>query len=106
MTYTIAQPCVDVMDQACVSVCPVDCIHFEEGVDRTLYIDPDECIDCGACEPECPVAAIFPEDSVPADQIEATPPSTPSGSRTATRPAPRSTSGTPPDALLMGLTPC
>jgi NAD-dependent dihydropyrimidine dehydrogenase PreA subunit len=55
------------MDQACVSVCPVDCIHFDEGVDRTLYIDPDECIDCGACEPECPVNAIFPEDSVPAD---------------------------------------
>jgi NAD-dependent dihydropyrimidine dehydrogenase PreA subunit len=67
MTYTIAEPCVDVMDQACVSVCPVDCIHFEEGVDRTLYIDPDECIDCGACEPECPVAAIFPADSVPAE---------------------------------------
>jgi NAD-dependent dihydropyrimidine dehydrogenase PreA subunit len=67
MTYTIAEPCVDVMDQACVSVCPVDCIHFDEGVDRTLYIDPDECIDCGACEPECPVAAIFPADSVPAE---------------------------------------
>jgi len=72
MTYTIAEPCVDVMDQACVSVCPVDCIHFEQGVDRTLFIDPDECIDCGACEPECPVAAIFPEDSVPADQTKYT----------------------------------
>lgn len=54
----IAQPCVDTMDRACVAVCPVDCIHFEEGVDRSLYIDPDECIDCGACEPECPVSAI------------------------------------------------
>jgi NAD-dependent dihydropyrimidine dehydrogenase PreA subunit len=72
MTYVIAQPCVDTMDQACVSVCPVDCIHFEEGVDRTLFIDPDECIDCGACEPECPVSAIFPEDSVPADQAKYT----------------------------------
>ena len=72
MTYTIAEPCVDVMDQACVAVCPVDCIQFEEGVDRTLYIDPDECIDCGACEPECPVAAIYPEDSVPADQAKYT----------------------------------
>ena len=72
MTYVIAEPCVDVMDQACVSVCPVDCIQFEEGVDRTLYIDPDECIDCGACEPECPVAAIYPEDSVPADQAKYT----------------------------------
>ena len=68
MTYIIAEPCVDTMDQSCVSVCPVDCIHFEEGVDRSLFIDPDECIDCGACEPECPVTAIFPEDSVPADQ--------------------------------------
>ncbi len=65
MTYVIAEPCVDVMDKACVDVCPVDCIHFEEGVDRTLYIDPDECIDCGACEPECPVQAIFTEDAVP-----------------------------------------
>jgi ferredoxin len=67
MTYVIAEPCVDVRDQACVAVCPVDCIKYEEGVDRTLYIDPNECIDCGACEPECPVAAIFPEDSVPAE---------------------------------------
>jgi ferredoxin len=66
MAYIIAEPCVDVMDQACVSVCPVDCIHFDEGVDRTLYIDPDECIDCGACEPECPVNAIFVEDALPA----------------------------------------
>jgi NAD-dependent dihydropyrimidine dehydrogenase PreA subunit len=59
MTYVIAEPCVDVMDQACVAVCPVDCIHFDEGTDRILYIDPNECIDCGACEPECPVTAIF-----------------------------------------------
>jgi NAD-dependent dihydropyrimidine dehydrogenase PreA subunit len=65
MTYTIAEPCIDVIDQACVAVCPVDCIHFEAGVDRILYIDPNECIDCGACEPECPVNAIFPEDQVP-----------------------------------------
>jgi NAD-dependent dihydropyrimidine dehydrogenase PreA subunit len=64
MTYVIAEPCVDVLDQSCVSVCPVDCIHFDEGVDRILYIDPDECIDCGACVPVCPVEAIFPE-SVP-----------------------------------------
>jgi NAD-dependent dihydropyrimidine dehydrogenase PreA subunit len=68
MTYIISQPCVDTLDQSCVAVCPVDCIHFDEGVDRILYIDPDECIDCGACEPECPVTAIFPEDSTPADQ--------------------------------------
>jgi len=65
MTYVIAEPCVDVVDQACVAVCPVDCIHWEEGVDRMLYIDPDECIDCGACEPECPVEAIFTEEDLP-----------------------------------------
>ena len=63
MTYVIAEPCIDVLDISCVSVCPVDCIHYEEGVDRKLFIDPNECIDCGACEPECPVNAIFPEES-------------------------------------------
>jgi NAD-dependent dihydropyrimidine dehydrogenase PreA subunit len=72
MTYVITEPCIDVLDLSCVSVCPVDCIHYEEGVDRKLFIDPDECIDCGACEPECPVTAIYPEDSVPADQAEYT----------------------------------
>ena len=67
MTYVIAEPCIDVLDISCVSVCPVDCIHYEEGVDRKLFIDPNECIDCGACEPECPVTAIFPEEDVPAN---------------------------------------
>jgi NAD-dependent dihydropyrimidine dehydrogenase PreA subunit len=65
LTYVIAEPCIDVLDISCVSVCPVDCIHYEEGVDRKLFIDPNECIDCGACEPECPVNAIFPEESLP-----------------------------------------
>ena len=65
MTYIITTPCIDTVDQSCVDVCPVDCIHFEEGKDRMLYIDPDECIDCGACEPVCPVTAIFAEDDVP-----------------------------------------
>ena len=73
MTYIIADPCIDVMDQACVDVCPVDCIHFEEGKDRMLYIDPDECIDCGACEPECPVEAIFTEEDVPDEWKDYTP---------------------------------
>ena len=73
MTYTITDPCIDTLDKSCVEVCPVDCIHHEEGVDRMLYIDPDECIDCGACEPVCPVTAIFAEDDVPADQAEYTP---------------------------------
>ena len=64
MTYVIAEPCVDTMELSCVAACPVDCIHSEAGVDRMLYIDPNECIDCGACEPECSVAAIFPEESL------------------------------------------
>jgi NAD-dependent dihydropyrimidine dehydrogenase PreA subunit len=68
MAYTITDPCVDVMDKACVEVCPVDCIHFEEGTDRTLFIDPQECIDCGACEPVCPTEAIFANDAVPDGQ--------------------------------------
>jgi len=68
MTYVITDPCIDVLDKSCVEVCPVDCIHYEEGVDRKLYIYPDECIDCGACEPVCPVNAIFAEDDVPPDQ--------------------------------------
>lgn len=65
MTYVITEPCIDVIDKSCVEVCPVDCIHYEEGTDRMEYIDPDECIDCGACEPVCPVTAIFAEDDVP-----------------------------------------
>src|SRR5579885_2510756 len=62
MTYVIAEPCIDVKDRSCVDVCPVDCIHE---VRRMLVIDAEECIDCGACEPECPVEAIFPEDALP-----------------------------------------
>ena len=62
MTYIIAEPCIDIKDRSCVDVCPVDCIHEFE---RILVIDPEECIDCGACEPECPVEAIFPEDALP-----------------------------------------
>ena len=62
MTYVIAQPCVDVKDKACVDECPVDCIY--EGP-RNLYINPNECIDCGACEPVCPVEAIFYEEDLP-----------------------------------------
>ncbi len=62
MTFIIAEPCIDVLDRGCVDVCPVDCIY--EGPDQ-LYIHPEECIDCGACEPECPVTAIFAEEDVP-----------------------------------------
>ena len=71
MTFVICEPCIDVKDTVCVDVCPVDCIHptpdneefFEEEVQ--LYIDPEECIDCGVCEPECPVEAIYAEDDLP-----------------------------------------
>jgi NAD-dependent dihydropyrimidine dehydrogenase PreA subunit len=62
MPYIIAEPCINVKDRSCVDVCPVDCIY--EGPDM-LYIHPDECIDCGACEPECPWQAIFEEVAVP-----------------------------------------
>ena len=62
MTYIISEPCIDIKDRSCVDVCPVDCIHEAA---RMLVIDPEECIDCGACEPECPVEAIFPEDALP-----------------------------------------
>jgi NAD-dependent dihydropyrimidine dehydrogenase PreA subunit len=70
MTFIITEPCIGTKDSACVDVCPVDCIHptkdeaeFEKA--EMLYIDPAECIDCGACEPACPVEAIFEEDAVP-----------------------------------------
>lgn len=58
MTYVIGKECIDVQDQSCVDVCPVDCIY--EGP-RKNYINPTECIDCGACELACPEVAIFPE---------------------------------------------
>jgi NAD-dependent dihydropyrimidine dehydrogenase PreA subunit len=62
MAYVIGEACIDVMDRACVEECPVDCI-YEGG--RSLYIHPDECVDCGACEPVCPVEAIYYEDDLP-----------------------------------------
>jgi len=65
VTYTITEPCIGTKDRSCVDVCPVDCIHDDGDDDQILYIDPDECIDCGACEPACPVTAIFAEDDVP-----------------------------------------
>src|SRR4029077_4167059 len=59
MTYVITDACIDVKDKTCLDACPVDCI-YEGG--RTLYIQPDECIDCGLCETVCPVAAIHADD--------------------------------------------
>jgi len=66
MPYVITEPCVNVKDKACVDVCPVDCI-YDQGKDQ-LFINPDECIECGACEPVCPVNAIFLDSSVPDNQ--------------------------------------
>ena len=62
MAYVVTDNCFDCLFTDCVAVCPVDC--FYEGA-NFLVIHPDECIDCGACEPECPVTAIFPEEDTP-----------------------------------------
>ncbi len=81
MPYIICEPCIGTKDTACVDACPVDCIHpkrdegagYRYGVDidyettDQLYIDPEDCIECGACQPVCPVSAIFPEDEVPSE---------------------------------------
>ena len=63
MPHVVTEPCIGCKNTVCVTVCPVDCFHEDE---RSLWIDPVECIDCGACVPECPVDAIFPEGQVPA----------------------------------------
>lgn len=80
MTYVVAEPCIGTKDRSCVEVCPVDCFYdnrdaslnqkvgkaaANEGDVGMLVIHPDECIHCGACEPECPVEAIFEDDDVP-----------------------------------------
>jgi ferredoxin len=62
MTYVITEACMDVMDKSCIQECPVDCIKVGENM---LYIDPNDCVDCGACEPVCPVEAIYYEVEVP-----------------------------------------
>ena len=72
MTFVIANACIDVMDQSCIEVCPVDCIYFDEDDDRMCYIHPDECIDCAVCESACPVGAIFKEEDVPKEVEEFT----------------------------------
>ena len=59
--------CIRDRHTTCVQVCPVDCFYEGKNI---LVIDPEECIDCGLCEPECPVDAIFSEDEVPADQLD------------------------------------
>ena len=67
MPYVVTSNCQDCKFTDCVEVCPVDCFY---GDGRMLYIHPEDCIDCGACEPACPVEAIFPEEDVPDAQTE------------------------------------
>jgi NAD-dependent dihydropyrimidine dehydrogenase PreA subunit len=62
MPYIVTEPCTGVKDKSCMTVCPVDCIYED---DDMVYIHPDECIDCGLCEAECPVSAIFVDTDVP-----------------------------------------
>lgn len=85
MTYVITQKCVGTCDTACVDVCPCDCIigpvplaalRAVPAAERgrrfpgvQLFVDPDDCIDCGACLSECPVAAIYPEADAPREDI-------------------------------------
>ncbi|MFT7651840.1 MAG: ferredoxin [Limisphaerales bacterium] len=64
MTFVITSACIDVMDKSCIEVCPVDCI-FAEDSDRMCFIEPNDCIDCDACEAACPVGAIFRDSEVP-----------------------------------------
>ena len=70
MAWVITKLCIDCVDQSCVEVCPVDCIYEYSGDDKSsfpnqLFIDPEECINCGVCEPECPWEAIFEDEQVP-----------------------------------------
>ncbi len=65
MTHVVTENCIKCKYTDCVEVCPVDC--FREGP-NFLVIDPDECIDCAVCIPECPANAIYPEEDVPVDQ--------------------------------------
>jgi len=62
MAFVVAEPCVGCKDTSCVTVCPCDCFHEGE---QMVYINPDHCIDCEACVPECPVEAIFPDTALP-----------------------------------------
>jgi NAD-dependent dihydropyrimidine dehydrogenase PreA subunit len=83
MPYVITGKCKDEIATSCIDVCPVDCIHPAEGytiegdgkekmkaAGEQLYINPEDCIECGACAAECPVEAIFPDDELPEDMLE------------------------------------
>ena len=66
MAFVITQPCIGEKNASCADVCPADCIRVSDAEEQA-YIDPEECIDCGACESACPVKAIFAQDAVPAE---------------------------------------
>ena len=68
MTHIVTDNCQACMFTDCVTVCPVDCFVDGGASDKMLFINPDECIDCGACIPECPVEAIYAEDELPEDK--------------------------------------
>ena len=85
MTYVVTEPCIGTKDRSCVEVCPVDCFYNHKSAELNqkssrepakpgdvgmLVIHPDECIHCGACEPECPVEAIYEDDDVPDKWVE------------------------------------
>ena len=71
MTFVITEACIDVMDQSCIEVCPVDCIIAADQ-DRMCFVHPLDCIDCAACESACPVGAIFLDSEVPKESAEFT----------------------------------
>lgn len=66
MAYVITDACTDVKDKSCIKECPVDCIYEGE---NQMFINPDDCIDCGACEPVCPVNAIYYQKDLPQDKL-------------------------------------
>lgn len=68
MAYIVTSNCVDCAFTDCVEVCPVQCFYDGREEDKMLYIHPDECIDCTACVPECPVEAIFAEEDLPDEE--------------------------------------
>jgi Fe-S-cluster-containing hydrogenase component 2 len=68
MAFYTTSRCLDEVNQMCVDVCPVQCIHTEEGIDRMAFIDADACIECGACVPACPISAVFAETDLPPEE--------------------------------------
>jgi NAD-dependent dihydropyrimidine dehydrogenase PreA subunit len=71
MTFVVTQPCMAEKNRSCMDVCPVDCIYEEpDDAGQMVFINPDECIDCGACESACPVTAIYEESAVPEEWAE------------------------------------